>query len=347
MGLFLACFFILKPFIIPILSGMVLAFAFYPLYDKLHKKSGHPRLAALAISVGLVLVIAIIGVFLINSLWHEAYGLYLSGKVQTSMVSDLVDECTDDTLMCTIINKGMAILSGSESGGVIEEGLKRVTSTIAEFSSDFILSLPHRAIELFLIMFLMYYLLIEGPNLMQHLWRIAAVKKKQVEILKNKISDVVYAVLYGTLMTALIQGFIAGVGYWIFGVRSPIFWGMITAFAALLPFIGTGLIWIPIAITKTLGGMLANNTSEIWMGIGLAIYGALLVSTIDNLIKPYIIGGKGKVHPALVLLGVLGGLAMFGMLGLILGPLIVVLTAEVLKLYLFSGHSDKKKSKSD
>jgi predicted PurR-regulated permease PerM len=105
------------------------------------------------------------------------------------------------------------------------------------------------------------------------------------------------------------------------------------AFAALIPFIGTPIIWMPAALYKIFNGLTANNNSAITQGVLLMLYGVLIVSTIDNLLKPKIIGNKAKVHPIFVLLGVLGGLKLFGVIGLVIGPVILAVGTIIVRIY--------------
>ena len=110
-------------------------------------------------------------------------------------------------------------------------------------------------------------------------------------------------------------------------------WGFIIAFAALLPFIGTGIIWVPVGIFLILNGLFMSDTSFIWRGIGLLIYGALVISTIDNVLRPKVIGDKSMLHPTLALLGVAGGIYLLGFIGVIIGPVILALLVIYLGMY--------------
>jgi len=131
----------------------------------------------------------------------------------------------------------------------------------------------------------------------------------------------------------LRQGVIGAIGFIIFGVGSPIFWGMMMAIFALIPFLGTAIIWVPASLILLIKGFLSNNGWMIGKGIGLFLYGLLIVSTLDNIIKPKLIGHKGKIHPAVVLLGILGGLNLFGFIGIFIGPIILAVFIALSKVY--------------
>jgi predicted PurR-regulated permease PerM len=125
------------------------------------------------------------------------------------------------------------------------------------------------------------------------------------------------AVVYGLLLAALVQGVMAGLGYWVAGVAAPVFWGATTALVALIPF-GAPLIWGSIGIW-----LLARGDTA--AGVGLLLWGALAVSWIDNLVRPLVISGVARIPFLLVLFGVLGGLAAFGLIGLFVGPVILAI----------------------
>ena len=134
------------------------------------------------------------------------------------------------------------------------------------------------------------------------------------------------AVLYGQVMTAVIQGALGGIALFIFGVPNWIFWGAIMIIMAFLPVLGTPLIWVPAAVGLILDGEMAR-------GVGLLIFGATIVMNIDNFIRPRLVSGRTKVHPVLILIGVLGGLKIFGFIGMLIGPLVLALLMALIKFY--------------
>lgn len=137
----------------------------------------------------------------------------------------------------------------------------------------------------------------------------------RVEAYFEAVGDTTRAVVYGLLLAAMAQGVLAGLGYWVAGVRAPAFWGAATAVVALIPF-GAPVVWGSIGVWLLLKGQVAA-------GVGLLLWGALAVSWIDNLVRPLVISGVAKIPFLLVLFGVLGGLAAFGLIGLFVGPVIL------------------------
>jgi len=135
------------------------------------------------------------------------------------------------------------------------------------------------------------------------------------------------------MLVAFIQGVLAGIGYFIFGVKSPVLLGVLTALAALIPVVGTAIVWGPTVIIYFFNAMASNDSTGIALSLGLLAYSIFPVSIIDNFIRPKIIGDKSKTHPILVLLGILGGVATFGFVGILLGPIIITLFVTFIDIY--------------
>ena len=141
----------------------------------------------------------------------------------------------------------------------------------------------------------------------------------------DQFEKVTYAVVFAELFVALAQGVAAVIGFYVFGVQLPIFWGVLTAFFALIPAVGTAIIWVPASFYLVLSGYLTQDYITIAKGVGLFVYGVLIISTIDNILRVKIMEAKADVHPLLVIVGVIGGVNLFGVIGLFLGPILLPL----------------------
>ena len=139
----------------------------------------------------------------------------------------------------------------------------------------------------------------------------------------DQFEKVTYAVVFGQLLAAMAQGVVAIIGFYIFGVSLPIFWGVMTAFFALVPAVGTVIIWMPASLYLILSGYLTQDYITIANGIGLFVYGVLIISTIDNILRVKILEAKADVHPLIVIAGIIGGVNLFGVIGLFLGPILL------------------------
>ena len=208
-----------------------------------------------------------------------------------------------------------------------KEVLNKFSLSVAKTTSDILVGLPKKIINIFVMLFLMFYLFKDGPFLVKKLLEHIPLKESHQRDITRKIGDVIYASLYGLVVTAFVQGALGGVGFWLFDIPSPILWGFVTVILSMIPFVGAWVVWLPAAVYKLFSG-------EMFNGVGLLLYGAIIVSTIDNIIRPKIVGSKAKIHPIVVLLGVLGGLEVFGLLGIIIGPLILAILGVFIDLYL-------------
>jgi predicted PurR-regulated permease PerM len=166
----------------------------------------------------------------------------------------------------------------------------------------------------------------DGAKLRQFVISLSPLADSYDELVLSRLGRAVNSVLKGTLTIALIQGVVSALGYMLFGVPNPLLWGTVTAIAALVPGVGTALILTPIVLFLFLTGNVPG-------AIGLAVWGAFAVGLVDNFLSPHLIGGGSQLHPLLVLISVLGGIGLFGAVGIFLGPLCLSLFMALLSIY--------------
>jgi predicted PurR-regulated permease PerM len=142
----------------------------------------------------------------------------------------------------------------------------------------------------------------------------------------GKMDSMVKAIVFGVFLTAIAQGLVGGVGFAISGISNPIFWGTAIAVASFIPVVGTGLVWVPAAIILVIFG-------NYWAALFLAIWGFLVIGTVDNFLRPYLIGGKAKTHPLLTFFVILGGLFTMGLIGIVVGPVVLMFVMSLLHIY--------------
>jgi predicted PurR-regulated permease PerM len=178
----------------------------------------------------------------------------------------------------------------------------------------------------FLIFITMFFLFRDGPDILEILRTSNPLPRAYETEIIQKFQDVSYATFFGNIFTAIVQGSAAAVLFWILGIPSPLFWGAVVAFVALVPIVGAFLVWIPMSAYLYLTGESAR-------AVLVLVLGGLVVSSIDNILKPILIHGRTKMHPLLVFLSVLGGMQVFGFLGILMGPLIVAVFLSFLNFY--------------
>lgn len=318
---------LLKPFLVAILTGAVLAYIAYPIYKWLLKYVKRKNITAFIVAIIIGLIILIPLIIAVSLVSREAYIVYLSGRQRLAGVT--LEDCQHTA--CVLFKD---VLDNPDFALYARQGLERAANYLLEAASNFLLSIPNLLLNVFVSFFVMFYLLRDGKILMKKINGLMEMKKYHHKQIIQRLDDVMYGVVYGNILVALVQGLVAALGFYFFGVQAPIVWGLVTAIAALIPYIGTVAVWLPISLVYVLDGVLASDNTLVWKGFGVFMYGLLLISSIDNLIKPKIIGDRTKVHPVVILLGMLGGLTLMGVAGFIVGPVLLAITITFVDIYL-------------
>jgi predicted PurR-regulated permease PerM len=209
---------------------------------------------------------------------------------------------------------------------MVNSSFEQIRNWILSLAPNILGSIGELVLGLFIMFFMMYYGFVDGEKFLGRIREVLPLQASLKDTLFYELRTITQAVLYGQVMTALIQGGLGTLGLMIFGVPNWLFWGAIMIIAAFLPLVGTPIVWAPAALSLIVGGATAR-------GIGLLIYGGVLVMNVDNFLRPRLMSGHTKVHPALILIGVLGGLKVFGFVGLLVGPLILALLVACVKFY--------------
>ncbi|MDP7457866.1 MAG: AI-2E family transporter [Candidatus Woesearchaeota archaeon] len=320
-------FLVIKPFITPLLISFIFAFLFHPVFKWINKRIKKPGISAGIIAIVFVLIISIPAIYMMDAAIDEAQVFYSVTRQKFISGELFPTECseTDSSIVCKVSGSFKQIVSNPELKFYINEGLKNVTKSIINAAQNFFLSIPRLLLSLFIIIFTTFYLTKDGEQVVKKIKGLLPLKKKQQNHIVKRFHMVTKAILYGYILTAIAQGSIGALAFWIVDISSPVLWGIIMAIAALVPFVGTALIWVPVVLYLL-------GTGKIGLAIFLFAAG-LVIGNIDNIIRPKIIGNKANIHPVIVLLGVIGGLFLFGVMGFLIGPLILALFLTFLEIY--------------
>jgi predicted PurR-regulated permease PerM len=327
-------FLVIQPFINAILASIVIAYIFYPILKFLNKRIKNKSLCALIVSVFIIMLIIIPFSFLLQSSASEAQYMYVRAKqkILTGEVLDL--DCTGkDTLICRFSGYLQVWVEDPEVKFYLQDMLGRFATMAIEKTSNIIFQLPGIMLQIVITFFILFYLFKEGPELIKKIKDLLPLKRTHKAMVYHKIRETTHAVMYGSIVIAVIQGALGALGFWLFGIGTFYIWGLIMAIFALVPFVGTAIIWIPAALYLIAKGSSEGNTALIWNGVGLLLYGTFIISSADNILKPKLIGDRAGLHPVFVLLGVIGGLELFGFAGFIIGPLILSALKSFLDIY--------------
>jgi predicted PurR-regulated permease PerM len=326
-------FVIIRPFITALLGSVFLTYLFYPLYRWFKEKVKSSNLASLIVTIVVILVLLVPLFLILNTLTKEAYVSYLTSKQKLLTMGDFFKNCPTENPTCGLINYIGDFLNEPKVKYHLQNTIEKITSYVIDTASDLVFSIPRFVLNFFVMVFALFCLFKDGPMIINNLKRVLPLKDVYKRHLFEKFGKVTYAIVYGHLIVAVIQGILGGIGFFIFDIPSPIIWGIVMAFAALIPFIGTGFVWLPAAVFKLFSGISASNTSEIIGGVLFILYGIVIISSMDNVIRPKIIGDRAKVHPVLILVGVLGGLSLLGPVGIMVGPLVLALFVTFVNAY--------------
>ena len=322
----LLALFILKDFISSILLAAVISYLSYPLYKRLLRRTGKTASALITILV-VVLVISVPSVFVITELLGEIRTIHtnVQGYISTDFPTV---ECEDNFLCGMLTSLGFTEPNAKE---IVSSGIRERADLLYRGLFDYtrifnyISIFPAIFLNIFLIMFMTFYLLIDGEKLVERVKPIVPLRSSQINTLTRSLKESIYAVVYGNIVVAVIQGLLTLTGFLIFGVASPFTWGIVTVFTSLIPILGAVVVWLPASLFLMVSGLISGDFFTIARGVGLFFFGLFLISGIDNVLKPRLIGRRANLHPVLVFLGAIGGIASLGVIGFIIGPVLVAL----------------------
>lgn len=303
-------FFILKPLLAAVVWAIIIAYVFHPLTVKMHSFLKHKDLSVILTMLIILLIIVVPFSFVVSSLIVEVPKL--SSLVSTFELEELTPK------LAPILD-----VFGTDTNNLFQT----VGASLISLVSSLIVSLPMQILGLGVMLFVLFFLLRDGEALIESVKKHIPLKKLHVDKLFQHFQDVTKAVVYGQVLASFVQGALGTIGFLIFGIPNAFFWGTIMTILAMIPYIGPAIIWAPVAIILALQG-------DYWNAAGLFIYGVLIISTSDNIIRSWFVSKKINIHPITVLLGVIGGIMFMGVIGIILGPFILSTTLILIEILL-------------
>jgi predicted PurR-regulated permease PerM len=319
-----------QPFLAPIAWAIILRFAFQPAHQWLRQRlPNRPNLVALLASGVVTLAVAIPAFAISSILTHEAAGAVDEVKrfLQAGGLERWAEQLRElawiplwrwlsPWLDTTAIDlRGMLLRSLNTGVNVLVEQMTVGAANLVVIALKFVLML-----------LTLFFVFRDGEAFYYWVRTTLPFSPAQQERVFMRLGQTVNAVTYGIGITAAVQGFLAGLLYWILGVPFPAFWGLLTAVVAPIPIGGTGLVWVPAGVYLIV--------AESWVrGVILLACGALVVSTIDNVLKTYLISGRTQLPPLILFFAILGGLRVYGVLGVFVGPLLLALVIDAVTLY--------------
>lgn len=300
--------------------GVILAILFAPLHRRLLKKMpGRPTVAALC-TLALCLIVVILPMTAITiSLVQEASIIYervRSGQINFGLYFQQIIAAIPAWAV-DLLDR-LHLTSVSE----LQEKLSSVTVQASQFFATQALSVGQNTLEFVvsfgIMLYLLFFLLRDGNSLASRIGQATPLDEAHKRQLSEKFTTVIRATVKGNIVVAASQGALGGMMFWVLGIQGPVLWGVLMAFLSLLPAVGAGLIWAPVAIYFF-------ATGAVWQGTVLTAFGIGVIGLVDNVLRPILVGKDTKLPDYMVLISTLGGMALFGLTGFVIGPVIAAL----------------------
>jgi len=319
---------VLSPFFGAVFWAVVLAMLFTPLQRRILARVGPRRTLAALLTLTLIILVVCLPLALISvNLVSEIIGVtqkVRSGQIDFNAYSQQILRALPGWATAGLARLGLTSPSGvlDKISGALAQGgqfLATRTLTIGQNAFQFLVS--------FIVMlYLLFFLLRDGAYLTALLRRSIPLGQAQTRYLLGKFTTVVRATVKGNILIALLQGVLGGIAFAVLGIQGAVFWSVVMAFLSLLPAIGASLVWAPVAVY-----LLA--TGSVWQGVALIVWGGGIISLIDSLLRPLLVGKNTRMPDYLVLISTLGGMSLFGINGFVIGPTIAALFIAVWALF--------------
>jgi predicted PurR-regulated permease PerM len=308
-------FFMLRSLLLSVVFGFILVFIFAPVYDGIHKKIKSKNLSATVITLILLLIVFLPMAFLLPMIVNEALKIFMTAQ-QADFITplkNLISHLSSSTVMSEQVES------------MLQSFVNKITSGLVNYLSDFLFNIPNILLQLTVVFFTFFFVIRDKEEFVSYVKSIMPFPRDLKEKLMKATREVTASVLYGQVIIGLVQGLVAGIGFFLFGISNSLLLTVLAIAAGILPIIGPAIVWVPVAIYLLISG----NT---FTAIGVTIFGIASI-TIDNFLRPIIVSKRIMMNSLLVLLGMVGGIILFGLLGFILGPLIIAYFIIFLELY--------------
>ncbi len=318
---------LLWPFLSVIVLAIVITGVFTPVYRLLHRRL-NATLSSLTTCIIIFFVLFVPVSAFVGILANEAYDLYLTAR--EAVLNNPIQELLGKSEIIEKINGILANFGIKFTGDDLNRSITEVGRAVGLFlyqqARFMTANIFNFIVNFFFMLLIVFYLLIDSQRLAAYIVGISPLPDDQDEQIIQKFKDMATAVLLGNGLGGLIQGTLGGILFAIFGFRSPFLWGVIMALLAFLPIVGIGAVFLPAALYLILQGRLAA-------GIFFIVFYIVLSGGIEYLFKPKLVGKRVQMHTLLVFLSIIGGLKLFGILGIIYGPLVVTAFLTLADIY--------------
>jgi predicted PurR-regulated permease PerM len=309
-----------EPFLAPLAWAGVLVVLFYPLHRRLQKRLGKTRAASVS-TAGVTLILIVPAIFIAIAFVRQSIE-----AVRSAQQVFQVDHLAWIGRSFQWISQHIPGTSADDLSDLAKQNGEKLGAFLASQLGPMVKNLFGFFFDLFVIVLAMFYFFRDADDIMASLRQILPFEEEHSELMIRDSHELIFASVTSSLVAAAFHALAGGIGFALTGVGAPVFWGVLMGFFSLVPVIGSAFIWLPAAIGLMLKG-------HIVAGIFLIVLCSVVVGLVDNLIRPWMISGRAQLSGLVIFVGVLGGIAVFGLLGVVLGPIVVALAASLLELY--------------
>jgi predicted PurR-regulated permease PerM len=312
------CYLMAQPFLVAIAWAAVLATLLDPVHRWIHARVGKPSPAAL-----LTCLIALFVIILPLALISVAAGRELVRAISP-------DDPTIGVRELLLAKLDIAVQWLNDHFDIDRESIAKSTSTLATLAWQQTSTLVGGAagflFNLVLVIFTLFFVLRDKETILSAVRGLVPLSVENADAVLKTARDVIRACMLGGGAVSLAQGTLAFIGFWIIGVHSPLLWGVATSAFSFVPLVGAAAVWVPMTLILLIGGHFGK-------ALFLGLWGALAISLVDNLIRPVIIGDATKLHTLLIFFSILGGIRVFGFLGLVMGPVVLAIGIALIEIF--------------
>lgn len=320
--------YLLRPFLSSLAWAAVIALATYPMH-RWFLKLTRGRVVVAAVFSTLVVILTVVVPLLVMAILFVGEAANVLAYLQQAAAQGHIPgraEFLANPVVARILEKVEPYLQGVDFKPILLAAMKTGSTLVVSLSKGLLVNTFAFIAKLFVMLAVLFFAFRDGAAISAALWDVVPLKPADKAILLSTVKRVVSAVMYGVVLTCVVQGILGGIGFAIAGLPSPAFFGMLMILCAIIPLVGTALVWVPAALYLFAMG-------DVGKGIFLVVWGVVIVSGIDNVVRPFFISGKAKIPLLVILLGVLSGLASLGFLGLIVGPLLFAVSLDLFRVY--------------
>jgi predicted PurR-regulated permease PerM len=320
----------LAPFGVPLVWAAIIGIATFPLHERLRLRfRGKDWMASAVMTLLVVLIFVLPMAGLVALLAREAADAYKILEAATAGgAAPTLERLVAHPSVTPWLARAESLLRpvGIDVTASLLPAARQAVASLLGVASGIVKNVFISLIYLVVMLVVLFFIYKEGGRLEREFWGVMPLRDRNKAVLKENLNRVLKAGIVGILGTCLAQGILGGLGFWIGGLPSPVLFGSLMAVAALIPFVGTALVWLPGALYLFLAGKTA-------MGIFLLAWGVLVVGSADNVLRPLLIGGKAEMPFSVMALGAIGGFAAFGLVGVVVGPVLLSLFFALFEIY--------------